>query len=209
MTDPLLEAVEDLAAPRNVPVDTDTGRTWATEDPLLTQLTEAVSSTLKSGSGSGGPAWARNVLDSNALHHAAIIRATINDRCRLAGIPGRHEPAPGLRAWYAARVALPDTLRGADDFYTGQLRGWAAQIRSIVNPPKVIEIVAPCPTCGEGTFTNDMGERVPNPLVLSYRPESGSIWEDARATCRACQAVWDTEWQLRGLRHDIDNKESA
>lgn len=209
MTDALLDAVEDLTAPRNVKVTTDDGHTWATEDPLLTQLADAVSSTLNSGSGSGGAPWARNVLDSGALHQAAIIRSTIGDWCRMVGVQGRREPADGLRAWYAARIALPETQRETDPFYIGQLRAWANQIRNMTNPPKTIEIVAACPICDQGTYTNDLGDVVRNPLQLTYRPESGSIWQDARAICRACQTVWDDQWKLRALRHDIDAKETA
>lgn len=208
MTDPLLDAVEDLTAPRNVKVHTDDGYTWAVEDPLLTQLTDAVSSTLNSGSGSGGSPWNRNVLDSNALHQASIIRSTIGDWCRIVGIPGRHEPADGLRAWYAAR--LKQNREPVEDaFYTSQLISWANLIRNLVNPPKTIEIVAACPVCDQGKWTNELGDIVPNPLQLTYRPESGSIWADAKAICRACQQVWDTEWRLRELRHDIDAKETA
>jgi len=58
-------------------------------------------------------------------------------------------------------------------------------------------------------FTNDHGELIRNPVQLTYRPNSATIWADAKAVCRACSEVWDTEWRLRGLRHDIDNKETA
>lgn len=203
----LLDAVDDLTLPRNVKVATDDGHTWATEDPLLTQLEQAVSSTLNSGSGAGGAPWSRNVLDSAALHQAAIIRSTIGDWCRIAKAPVKREPITDLRAWHAARLSLTD--RESDPFYINQMRAWAGQIRNMVNPPKIIEITAPCPTCGQGVYTNDLGEKVPNPLQLSYRPESGSIWADAKALCRACSAIWDTEWRLRELRHDIDDKETA
>jgi len=209
MTD-MQEAVDDLTAPRNVKVETDTGNTWASEDALLVQLEQAVSSTLNSGSGSGGAAWERNVLDSNAMYTAAIIRAAIGDWCRGVGIMGRRSAIDGLRAWWAHRQSVNADERAASDaFYLGQLRKWADQIRSMVNPPKVIEIVAPCPVCGQGTFTNEQGEIIRNPLQLTYRPNSGSIWADAKAVCRACSEVWDNEWRLRGLRHDIDAKESA
>lgn len=210
MTDPLQEAVDDLTAPRNVKVVTDDGHTWASEDALLVQLEQAVSSTLNSGSGSGGSPWNRNVLDSNALHTAAMIRSTVGDWCRMAGITGRRSAADGLRAWWAHRQSVSQDERDASDpFYLTQLRKWADRIRNMVNPPKVIEIVAPCPACGQGTYTNDAGEIMRNPLQLSYRPESGSIWQDARALCRACDMVWDDQWKLRGLRHEIDAKETA
>lgn len=205
----LQDAVDELTLPRNVKVPTDDGHTWATEDALLVQLEQAVSSSLKSGSGSGGAAWERNVLDSNALYTASLIRSAISDWCRITGITGRREPIEGLRAWHAARLSDPAETRETDPFYIEQMRKWAAQIRVMVNPPKTVEITAPCPACGQGVYTNDMGEVVRNPIQLSYRPESGSIWQDARALCRACEMVWDTEWRLRELRHDIDDRETA
>jgi hypothetical protein len=105
----LLDAVDNLTLPRNVKVQTDDGHTWASEDALLFQLEQAVSSSLKSGSGSGGAAWERNVLDSAALYQAGIIRAAIGDWCRIAGVKGRRTPIDGLRAWYVARLsASPD-----------------------------------------------------------------------------------------------------
>ena len=209
MTD-METAVDDLTAPRNVKVETDTGSTWASEDALLVQLEQAVSSSLKSGSGSGGAAWERNVLDSNALHTAGMIRAAIGDWCRGVGIVGRLSAIDGLRAWWEHMQTMdPDDRAGSDPFYLEQLHKWANQIRSMVNPPKVIEIVAPCPVCGQGVFTNEHGELIRNPVQLTYRPNSATIWADAKAICRACSEVWDTEWRLRGLRHDIDNKETA
>lgn len=201
----LQDAVGDLTLPRNVKVPTDEGHTWATEDALLVQLEQAVSSSLKSGSGSGGAAWERNVLDSNALYQATIIRSTITEWCRMAGITGRREPIDGLRAWHARRLS---ENHETDPFYIAQMRKWADQIRTMVNPPKTVEITSPCPACGQGVYTNDLGEVVRSPIQLSYRPESGSIWSDARAICRACEMVWDTEWRLRELRHDIDSVEA-
>lgn len=200
----LLDAVDDMTLPRPVKIPTDTGHTWAVEDALLVQLTEAVSSALKSGSAARCSPWTRNVLDSAALHQAAIITSTIGDWCRMAGAKVTRNAVTDLRAWYVAHMSKPDH---EDAFYVRQLTEWAHQIRTICNPPKTVEITAACPACGQGEWMNDMGENVKNPLLLTYRPESGSIWQDAKALCRACQQVWDTEWRLRELRHDIDAKE--
>lgn len=203
----LLDAVDDLTLPRNVKVATDDGHTWATEDALLTQLEQAVSSTLNSGSGAGGSPWSRNVLDSAALHQAAIITSTIGDWCRIENVPVRRDPIADLRAWHAAHLGSDHTE--TNPFYINQMRAWAGQIRNMVNPPKIIEIMSVCPLCGEGQFTNDLGERISNPIQLSYRPESGSIWADAKAMCRACDAVWASEAELRGLRWQIDSRENS
>lgn len=201
----LLEAVDDLTLPRNVKVRTDDGHTWATEDALLLQLQQAVTSSLNSGSGAGGSPWTRNVLDAFALYKAAMIESAIGDWCRIEKIPATRDSIADLRAWYVARL----TSGESSDFYLAQLRSWADQIREMVNPPKTIEITKPCPACGQGVFTNEMGEVVRNPLVLQYRPESGSIWQDAKATCRACKTVWEQEWRLRELSHAIDETHTA
>lgn len=207
MTD-LLEAVDDLTLPRPVKVPTDTGYTWATEDALLVQLQEAVSSSIRSGSGSGGAAWTRNVLDSDALHQAGIITAAIGDWCRLIGVTATRDPVTDLRAWYAAYLPhLTEDDPGA--FYLTQLRKWAAQIKTMVNPPKTIEITAACPVCGQGEYTNDMGELVRNPLTLTYRPDDGNLNHTARVMCRACEAVWAGGAAMAELRDELDEKEAG
>lgn len=205
MTDELLEAVDDLTLPKNVRVATDDGHTWATEDALLVQLAQAVSSTLNSGSGSGGSPWTRNVLDSGALYQAGLIRAAIGDWCKIAGTPVTRDPVVDLRAWYETRAKVDED----HVFYVRQMHAWAAQIRAMTNPPKTVEITAACPACDQGQWTNDQGERIPNPLLLTYRPETGSIWDDAKALCRACDMAWEGEWRLRELRHDVDAKEAG
>lgn len=205
MTNELLDAVDDLTLPRPVKVATDNGHTWAREDALLIQLREAVTSTLNSGSGAGGSPSTRNVLDSDALHRAGIITSAIGDWCALVDVKPTRDAVHDLRAWYVAYTNRDEP----SEFYTRQMQTWAHQIRTMVNPPKSVEITAPCPVCGQGEYVNDMGERLTNPLVLTYRPDSGSIWSDARALCRACSEVWEGEWRLRELRHDVDDKETA
>lgn len=204
MTD-LNDAVDDLTLPRNVKVQTDDGHTWATEDALLVQLREAVSSSINSGSGAGGSPSTRNVLDSDALYRAGIINAAIGDWCRMINVKVTRDAATDLRAWHAAFIGRDEP----EEFYIHQMRAWAGQIRTMVNPPKTVEITAPCPVCGQGSYVNDMGERITNPLALTYRPDSGSIWADARALCRACNEVWEGEWRLRELRHEVDARDTA
>ena len=201
----LLDAVDELTLPKPVKVTTDTGFTWATEDPLLVQLQEAVSSSLKSGSGSGGSPWTRNVLDGDALHHAAVITSTIGDWCRMAGATVTRDPIIDLRAWYVRREGSDNP----DAFYLTQLRKWAGQIRAAVNPPKVVEITAACPVCGQGEYTNDMGENVRNPLVLTYRPDADNLNRSARVMCRSCEAVWAGGEAMVELRDELDEKETA
>lgn len=201
----LLDIIDELTLPKPVKVPTDDGHTWATEDALLVQLQEAISSSIRSGSGSGGAAWTRNVLDSDALHQASIITTTIGDWCRMAGAPVTRDPVKDLRAWYVARLAATNP----EEFYLGQLRKWVGQIRAMISPPKTVEITAPCPVCNQGTFTNDMGELIRNPLIMTYRPDADNINRTARVMCRACENVWAGGEAMAELRDELDERETA
>jgi hypothetical protein len=205
MTEELLEVVDELTLPKPVRVPTDTGHTWATEDALLVQLQEAVSSSLRSGSGSGGAAWTRNVLDGDALYQAGIITATIGDWCRMAGATVTRDPVTDLRSWYACRLAATDP----ETFYVAQLRKWVSQIRLLIHPPRTLEITSACPVCGQGSYTNDMGEDIRNPLVMTYRASDERFWRDARVVCRACDVVWSGVDAMEELRTELDEKDTA
>lgn len=201
----LNDVVDDLTLPRNVKIETDDGHTWATEDALLVQLREAVSSTLNSGSGAGGSPSTRNVLDGDALHKAAIITSAIGAWCRIAGAEVTRDAVTDLRAWHAAFIGRNEP----EEFYIRQMRAWAGQIRAMTNPPKVIEITAPCPVCGEGSYVNDLGERITNPLALTYRPDSDHMWKNSRVMCRACEAVWVGGDAMEELRDELKEKDTA
>ena len=200
MTD-LLTVVDELTLPKLVKVPTDDGHTWATEDPLLVQLQEAVSSSLRSGSGSGsgGAPWTRNVLDSDALHQAAIITSMIGDWCRLAGAEVTRDPVQDLRAWYAKRLSARDP----ETFYLGVLQKWVTTIRALVNPPKTLEILGACPVCKAVTYTNSTGDTVRNPLVMTYRPDTANMHRAARATCRACDTIWQGDEAMEELAAEL------
>lgn len=198
-TNDLLSVVDELTLSKPVKVPTDDGHTWATEDPLLVQLQEAVSSSLSSGSGSGGAPWTRNVLDSDALHQAAIITSTVGDWCRIAGAEVTRDPVKDLRAWYAKRLSAQDP----ESFYLGVLLKWVATIRTIISPPKTLEILGACPVCKEQTYTNATGETVRNPLVMIYRPDTTNMHKAARATCRACDTVWQGDEAMEELADEL------
>lgn len=201
----LNDVVDDLTLPRNVKIETDDGHTWATEDALLVQLREAVSSSLNSGSGAGGSPSTRNVLDGDALYKAAIITSQIGSWCRIVGATITRDAVVDLRAWHAAFIGRNEP----EEFYIGMMRGWAREIRAAVNPPKLVEITAPCPVCGEGSYVNDMGERITNPLALTYRPDSDHMWKNSRVMCRACDAVWIGGDAMEELRDEINEKDTA
>lgn len=198
----LLEAVDELTLPRNVKIPTDDGHTWATEDPLLDQLVEAIASGLGSPSGGTTAPWARNLLDGDALYTAALITSQIGDWCRMVGVVATRNAQVDLRAWYDAFAKTEGAA--LDTFYTNMLTKWAKQIKAMLNPPKTLEMTCACPECQETYWINIEGNPVPHPIALNYWANGVTIWADAKATCRACGKEWEGEWELRALRHDID-----
>ncbi len=203
----LLDVVDDLTLPRNVKVETDDGFTWASEDALLTQLRDAVSSGLGSSSGGTADVWARNILNTEALYVASLITSQIKDWCRMVSVRVTSEASHNLRAWYVAYSATVG--EELDAFYINQLRKWSAQIRSMLNPPKTLQMTSRCPDCLSSTYVNEEGETLPHPVSINYYPNARRIWEDAKAVCKSCQKEWVGEWELRGLRHSVDEVDEA
>jgi hypothetical protein len=202
----LLDAVDDLTRPKPVKVATDTGYTWATEDPLLDQLADAVASGLGSPSGGTAAPWARNLLNTDALHTAGMITSQIADWCRMVKVPTTRNTAIDLRSWYDAFSASAG--ESLDDFYVRKLRAWGEQIRGMLNPPKLLQVTAACPECLESSYPNEDGALVPYPVVIQYWANGVSVWDGAKASCRACGFEWRGEWDLRSLRHSVDEMDA-
>lgn len=184
-------------------------RVTLTAAPLLHQLEEAIASTIGAGAGRAMTAkFALSVLDSGALHQFTIIDTQIRDWCRMIGVTPTRHPAENLRAWYAA--TLSRRMEPAQvDFYTGVLTGWAGLIRAKLNPPRTMELTAPCPECGATEYTDEDGDVGPFPVKIEYWDGDVSILERARATCRACDATWKGARQLRELRWDVDQADTV
>lgn len=202
----LEDAVDELTLPKPVKVPIDGGFTWATEDPLLDQLAQAVASGLGSPSGGAAEPWARNLLNTDALYMAGIITSQIGDWCRMVGAPTTRDAAVDLRSWHTWFTKAPG--ESLDAGYIRKLGEWAVQIREMLNPPRVLEITRACTECLEAFYVNTEGNPVPWPLVLSYRANTGDMLDNATVKCRACGGEWKGEWALRGLRHDIDEMDA-
>jgi hypothetical protein len=205
----LLDVVDDLTLPKHNPVtqdvmievtDTETqavtvrasGRTrkgFVTLPPLLTQLQDAIRSSIGGTASGASLAHERSVLDADALQKAMIIASTIGDWCRL--VDAHHDRADmcaSLRGWYTKRLATNPT-QAEDDFYQGQLRGWVSFVWAKLDPVRERELPDACPTCGAAEWWRD-GERYHHPLVIKYRPNDADMIERGRALCRACEQVW-------------------
>lgn len=178
-------------------------------ESLLERLEQSVASTVGGGAGRTMTAkWALNVLDSDALYQFALIDNAIREWCRMAGMPRPASPGRGLLAWRTHQLSIV----GRDDrFYIAQMRSWASIIRAKLDPPRTIEITAPCPgeDCGAITWTSPDGEEYRYPVVLAYHPEDPNLTTNAVATCRACGRIWRGEFALRGLNWDLDDRTQA
>lgn len=205
--DDLLDAVDALTRPVviHLPQIDDDGkwlRAHTTElPPLLTQLQTAIAQSM-SGKGGGGNPATRGVLDSDALFRFTKIATTVGDWCRIENVTPTRNPTVDLRRWYAARLANTDR---DDRFYIRELHAWAGQIETKLDPPRRLEITAPCPECEAASYWEN-GESHPFPVVMEYQEHSTDILRTARAVCRSCEHQWTGSSELRALRWEIDTQ---
>lgn len=200
MTD-LADAVDDLTLPRNVKVQTDTGHTWATEDPLLVQLEEAIHSTMSRTGGRGG-GDSRMILDADALMRFSQISSVIGDWCRMVRAHVSRNATDDLRAWHDAYSQTPGERM--DEFYVTQMRKWADQIRGKLTPRVTVEYLHPCPECEETDWANEDGRMVPYPVVIDY--EQNAPFESVRWSCRACGTIRDGQMAVRALVFEAETR---
>lgn len=178
--DELVEAVEALTKVRHVMIDTDDGPRWATGEPRLKQLQEAVYVSMGDRGGPGGLKSERSLLSGDALHRAVTIHSQIGDWCRMDGAPVTRDPITDLDAWCAARFALDER---DDDWHIQQLEKWAREIDSMFNRPRTVDITTSCPVCGERSYEDDNGDICSWPLKATAEP--------FRVECRSCGVTWD------------------
>jgi len=208
----LLDAVDVLTKPdrREVIQDGPVGsglegqRTVTVElAPLLTQLDDAIRSSMGGSSSGATLAFEGAVLNTGALFTAMKISTQIRDWCRIVKVAPSKDSGADLRAWYVATLPLgkSETWERA---HAKILAGWAAQIRSLLDPPRERELPDACPVCGAGSFWNPSdGKEYLHPLVVRYRPTGADMIQQAKALCRACEQVWG----VRELAYLIETRE--
>ena len=207
--DDMLEAVDALTKPvtHHTPITDDHGR-WVrihnTELPsLLEQLQAAIHQSMTGKGGGGNPAT-RGVLDSDALYRFTRIATTIREWCHIEKVTPTRDVSSNLRRWYVARL----TTRDRDDtFHLRELRSWAAQIETKLDPPRRMEVTEPCPECEADTWWDETGDQHPFPIVVEYAERDPDILRTARAVCRSCAHEWHGSSQLRALRWELDTRE--
>lgn len=179
--DDLIEAVEALTKVRHVMIDTDDGPRWATGEPRLKQLQEAVYASMGDRGGAGGLKSERSLLSSDALYRASVIQSQIGDWCRMAGLRATRDPITDLDAWAAHRVHRTEPEE--DTWHVQQLEKWAREIDGMFNRPRTVDITTSCPVCGERSYEDDNGDICTWPLKATADP--------FRVECRSCGITWD------------------
>ncbi|AAT88401.1 hypothetical protein ATY41_10775 [Leifsonia xyli subsp. xyli] len=211
-TDPLLAAVETLTKPvvGIAQKNEKTGR-WervheVRQDPLLTQMREAVWPSGESNDGSALSASERMPLDSHMLIEYAKIATQITSWAATAGVKPSRNPITDLNTWYRA-------VHRDRDFDPGwairQLNGWAHHMRRLLAKPKSFIIEAACPICG----TTQWGDRIHGggmyPIKIEYvLDEDGRTPKDLSALCQFCKTVWDGRDSVMELHDELTEKGS-
>ena len=185
MTSDLLDAVDALTKPTRSKVIQGDVVTVVNHDPLLRQLEDAVTSAI--GNGGGGGSATGSVINDAALQQLLIIKSQIGDWCRPVG--ARHERADSvvsLRRWYAGFIGRNIEA----DFYTRTLRGWAATIQDLLDPPKTVPLAGACPVCKAVNWSGPDDTQRASPVAVLY--DHADPYRSVRAVCRveSCDAEW-------------------
>lgn len=172
-------------------------------EPLLTQLREAMTSSIGAGSGGGsGDGGLINVAAFTMWEQIdGVARAWLLELERfrgddIAGVIQRLIPA--IKAAHANGI-LTDEQRDELNSYPAR---WVTMIEDLFDPPHTKELTAPCPDCGERWVTNE--ERDPRGRVVETKQSAAVVIPVKRgraivAECRACGALWATESRLLEL----------
>lgn len=171
-----LRAHRERAAAAAARLDTATGSTAAAVPALLTQVVAAI----ESSSGSGHRTAAGPHRSPIGLSAAALV----GDIERVVGYGPRTQLVTRCWAWVRAHAgdpAAPDVLAA-----------WVARCHGVLDPPRPVELAAPCPVCQRRTVlvVDDTGERVRHPALAIDRV-SGTV------SCAGCRTTWGPElWEF-------------
>ncbi|MET4780824.1 hypothetical protein [Glaciihabitans sp. UYNi722] len=218
-TERMLNALDALSKPQHIAEWQGEGNSKhifrRTDPPLLDWLREAIVSNM-GGSGGGRQARERTPMAVGAFTLYEDIDGRIRSwMMEAGGTPIKAiTPTQIIRSWYALwQTSNPTDHRR--DAYSGIMEGWADAIRDNLDPPKKIEITAPCPICGQewiniglklldGQDDPDDVERVRTLIAV----ERDNI-NESYAICKACDKVWKGVGQMRWLRIAIDDADAT
>ena len=200
----LLDAVDALTKPyRDTMRDTDGETITGVRPPRFAQLENAIRGSANSGSGAGGHASERNMIDFDALQRWRDIRDELNAEAVKLGAKVSKNPAVTLRRWYIAAEArtLTDTYSAE---WERRLTSWAAWIDRKLDPPFQMEVNVPCPLCGKRRFVNDNNDEV-NAVIAEVNARD--LHTTYRIWCRACEQVRDGIHAVREWAYAIEHAE--
>lgn len=193
VADPLEEVVDRLT----VPCPDLTGGTVIVYDPLLPRLREAISSSL--GGTRGG---VRAMHERSLLNVAAFtLYEDLDGRISVLTGDASRYPEDRLRSWqdrYLAARTRGEVPEPTWLLTLSILGGWVRRIEDLLDPPVVLELLAPCPACGARHIITSQDTQI-SALYAGYRRGA-----DIMARCRVCSMRWDGESQLIALARRID-----
>lgn len=185
-----------------------------TNPPLLDWLRVLVGNNI-GGSGGGKAARERTPIDIAAL----TLYEDIDGRVRswldeLGARLGKDVTlTQALKSWHTLWIGRPRDPK-LEDAYADVLTGWKQRVEDILDPPKRIEITAPCPACGKEWV--NIGLKLPDgsddindvERVRVLNAVERETLEDSYALCSACDRVWTGVGQMRALRIAIDDADA-
>ena len=183
----VVRAVERLTVTHMVSLD---GREYECEG-LLSQLRDAISSSLGAGSGAGSGV-AGGLLNMGAFSLWETVDGIVRGWLESFGVDARGDLLGAVQrlpeAIQAAhsRGDIDDDLRERLDAMFGR---WVYQIEDLFDPPHQKELTAPCPECGERFHVD--GDTQNAAVVIPVKRGRAVI-----AECRCCGAMWATEDDL-------------
>lgn len=208
----VLDAVDELTLPQKRNEQQDIirdghvigqQRVQVTLPPLLTQLSDAIRSSIGGNSSGASLKSEGSPLDADALYKFIQIDTLIRDWCRGMNLTPGKNPADNLRAWYVETMKHPSN-HDADNWHIKKMTSWVGSIRAKLDPWREKDLPDECPACGATSWWRE-GAEYYRPLVIRYKPTGPDLIQHARALCRACETVW----AVRELAWALEQKEQA
>lgn len=202
---PLLEAVEDLTNPQVSKIIQEGNLVEIRLPSLLAQLDAAIHSSMGGNSAGASLAFEGAPLNTAALFQAMKISSQVRDWCHAAKLVPVKNTAADLSAWFNLFSRSNPELE-VERYRVKVLRGWAASIRGMLNPPREKDLPDDCPACGaDGWYDARDGHKYPRPLIIRYRPQEDNMVDEAKGMCRACEQVWG----VRELAYAIEERDAG
>lgn len=204
--DVLLEAVTALTDRYSIHAERDNGnRVRIRHQPRLQQLRDAIH---PSGNASGGGALARekNILDTGALDLYRAIKRDIDSAARQVGATIDETPEVTLKRWLVtARHKV--TTDAYETEWAHKWQRWAGKIDAKLNPPSTIEILRPCPACGETKAVDPASQTLVTAVIVEYWKSGQEGIGSSRISCRFCGASGISLAEVRAWAYEIEAAE--